>query len=299
MGLVKKKCLWFVCGMALLAQAGSLLARALPIEVTDDQGHQVRLTAPAQRVITLSPHATELVFAAGGGERIVATVNASDFPPAARTLPRIGDGLSPNPERVLLTRPDLVIGWQPSQFSSLSSLAIPTFLSNPKTLKSIPDSIEILGNLLGTSETANTRAASLKQTLERLKQYTSTKTPVRVFIQVGDEPEYTLNRSHLLSHLIEQCGGINIFSAAAATAPKISAESVLSQKPDLILLGRIGATAEPTTDSSALSYWRRLNLPAAMLGQIFVMDSDVLYRPGPRLIEAAETICSLIQQARK
>ncbi|MDO9025607.1 cobalamin-binding protein [Zwartia sp.] len=285
--------------MALLAQAGSLLARALPIEVTDDQGHQVRLTAPAQRVITLSPHATELVFAAGGGERIVATVNASDFPPAARTLPRIGDGLSPNPERVLLTRPDLVIGWQPSQFSSLSSLAIPTFLSNPKTLKSIPDSIEILGNLLGTSETANTRAASLKQTLERLKQYTSTKTPVRVFIQVGDEPEYTLNRSHLLSHLIEQCGGINIFSAAAATAPKISAESVLSQKPDLILLGRIGATAEPTTDSSALSYWRRLNLPAAMLGQIFVMDSDVLYRPGPRLIEAAETICSLIQQARK
>ena len=285
--------------MALLAQAGSLLARALPIEVTDDQGHQVRLTAPAQRVITLSPHATELVFAAGGGERIVATVNASDFPPAARTLPRIGDGLSPNPERVLLTRPDLVIGWQPSQFSSLSSLVVPAFLSNPKTLKSIPDSIEILGNLLGTSETANPRAASLKQILERLKQYPSAQTPVRVFLQVGDEPEYTLNRSHLLSDLIEQCGGINIFGTAAAAAPKISAESVLSQKPDLILLGRTGATAQPTTDLAALSYWRRLNLPAAMLGQIFVMDSDVLYRPGPRLIEAAETICSLIQQARK
>jgi len=299
LGLIKKKCVWFACGIAWLAQAGLVLARTLPIEATDDQGHQVRLTAPAQRVVTLSPHATELVSAAGGGDRIVATVNASDFPPSARTLPRIGDGLSPNPERILLTRPDLVIGWQPSQFSSLSQLSVPTFLSNPKTLSSIPKSIETLGKMLGTSEIANIRAASLNQILARLKQYSRPDTQVRVFIQVGDTPEYTLNRAHLLSEIIEQCGGINVFGSAAAAAPKISAESVLSQKPDLVLIGRIGATAQPTQDLAALSYWQRLNLTAGMAGQVYVMDSDVLYRPGPRLIEAAETICSLIQQARK
>lgn len=285
--------------MILLVQACNVLAQGLPIKVTDDQGSQLHLTKPAQRVITLSPHATELVFAAGGGDRIVATVIASDFPTSARALPRIGDGLSPNPERILLAKPDLLIGWQASQFSSLSSLNIPTFLSNPSTLNGIPDSIETLGKLLGTSEIANARAATLKNILARLKQFPRPVTQVRVFLQVGDEPEYTLNRSHLLSAVIEQCSGINIFGSAAAAAPKISAESVLSQKPEIILLGRVGAPSQPTPDPGALNYWRKLNLPAAMAGQVFVMDSDVLYRPGPRLIEAAESICSLIQQARK
>lgn len=276
-----------------------VFAQAAPLDATDDRGLQVRLDAPAKRVMTLSPHATELVFAAGGGDRLIATVSASDFPAAAQHLPRIGDGLSPNPERILLARPDLLIGWQPAQFASLTRLNIPTFLSNPKTLTGIPDTIETLGVLLGTSEVARARAKTLHNTLKQLAQRPRETPPVRVFLQVGEEPEYTLNRTHLLSKVIELCGGINVFGAAAATAPKISAESVLSVKPELVLLGRVGAPAKPTPDPQALSFWKRLNLPAAMDEQVFVMDSDVLYRPGPRLIEAAEAICSQIQQARK
>lgn len=253
----------------------------------------------ARRVITLSPHATELVFAAGAGDQIVATVQASDSPQSARALPRIGDGLLPDPERVLRFKPDLLIGWQASQFSTLSSLNIPTFLSNPKTLEDVPNTIETLGRMLGTSEIAQARAAALRNTLSRISSRTALGKPVRVFLQVGETPEYSLNRSHLLSQVVEACGGQNIFGAAAAVAPPISAEGVLSQRPDVVLLGRVGAPPRPTPDAKARDDWLRLNLPAAKARQVFVMDSDVLYRPGPRLIEAADSICSMIQQARK
>lgn len=253
----------------------------------------------ARRIITLSPHATELVYAAGAGDQIVATVQASDYPQPARALPRIGDGLLPDPERVLRFKPDLLIGWQASQFSTLSSLNIPTFLSNPKTLEDVPNTIETLGRMLGTSEIAQARAAALRNTLSRISSRTALGKPVRVFLQVGETPEYSLNRSHLLSQVVEACGGQNIFGAAAAVAPPISAEGVLSQRPDVVLLGRVGAPPRPTPDAKARDDWLRLNLPAAKARQVFVMDSDVLYRPGPRLIEAADSICSMIQQARK
>lgn len=266
---------------------------------TDDRGERVQLSEPARRVITLSPHATELVFAAGAGAHIVATVNASDFPSAARALPRIGEGLQPDPERILRLRPDLLIGWQASQFSSLKSLRIPVFLTAPKTLADIPHTIEKLGILFDTHDIAQPRAAALTLKLEQFKSTPPPALPVRVFLQVGETPEYSLNKKHLLSQVIEACGGINVFGTAAAIAPKISDESVLAQRPDLVLLGRIGASAQPQADATAQQYWSRLGLPAARAGQIYVMDSDVLYRPGPRLIEAAQAICTMIQQARK
>jgi len=267
--------------------------------VTDDRGAYVQLSAPARRVITLSPHATELVFAAGGGAHIAATVNASDFPHAARALPRIGEGLQPEPEVVLGLMPDLLIGWQASQFSSLTALRIPSFLSAPKTLSDIPDTIEKFGMLLGTQDIAQSRASALRVQIDQLNQMSFSSPPVSVFLQVGEPPDYSLNRSHLLSQVVKACGGVNVFEAAAAIAPKISAESVLAQRPAVVLLGRVGAPATPTKDAATQQYWSRLNLPAARAERVYAMDSDVLYRPGPRLIEAAEAICSIIEQARK
>jgi vitamin B12 transport system substrate-binding protein len=304
--MIKKSIVACVGAIVWLASAGTTmgegstpLARATTPSITDDRGLVVLGAVVPRRIITLSPHATELVFAAGAGPQIVATVFASDYPEAARALPRIGDGLLPDPERLLRWRPDLLLGWQVSQFANLASLNIATFLSAPKSLEAVPDTIEKLGMLLGTSEIAVNRATSLRNTLARLEQQPRQATPVRVFLQVGETPEHSLNRSHLLSQVLEACGAINVFASSTAIAPKISAESVLAQRPELILLGRVGAPALPTPDATAQQYWSRLNLPAAQAGQVFVMDSDVLYRPGPRLLEAAEAICSMIQQARK
>lgn len=273
-------------------------AHAADIEIIDDNGRAVLLAQPASRVVTLSPHVTELVFEAGAGSRIVATVAASDFPPEARSLPRIGDGLSPNPEKIAVIKPDLIIGWLPAQTVALDALNIPIFINSPQTLADIPDSVETFGVMLGTAQVGRARADALRHKLESLTTYTSKRPLVRVFVQAGAESEYSLGGDHILSDVITLCGGVNVFAESAALAPKVSIESVIAAKPDLVLVGRVGGPASPTIDTQAQAYWKVAGLPAARAGRVQMMDADVLYRPGPRLIDAAMRICDLIEQAR-
>ncbi len=300
LGLLRQSLFQLSFSMFVLCALG-VQARAAEIEMIDDNGHAVLLKEPAHRVVTLAPHVTELVFAAGGGQKIVATVTSSDFPPEALKLPRIGDGMQPDPEKVAAYRPDLVIGWLPEQTDALNMLNVAVFISAPQSLAEIADSVENFGLLLGTSDIARSRADALRLTLEKLgsSQAGSTRTPVRVFIQAGTEPEYALGGNHILSDVIGLCGGINVFGDAAAIAPKISPEGVLAVKPELVLVGRAGVGATPTVDPTALAYWNGVGLPAARAGQVYMMDADMLYRPGPRLIDAAGRICEVIQQARK
>ena len=138
------------------------------IVVRDDSGRDIILERPARRVVTLSPHATELVFAAGGGQQIVATVTPSDYPSEARDLPRIGDGVTPDPERVAAYAPDLIVGWLPSQYEALKVLKIPFFISAPTNLAGVGDNITRLGELLGSADTARLKARALSDGLEAL-----------------------------------------------------------------------------------------------------------------------------------
>ena len=274
-------------------------AGAAGIEIIDDNGKAVLLAQPAKRVITLTPHVTELVFEAGGGSKIVGTVTASDFPPEARALARIGDGLAPEPEKIAALKPDLIIGWLPEQTVALDALNIPIFISSPQTLADIPDSVETFGVMLGTSDIARPRAETLRKKLDALSSHTSRRPLVRVFVQAGAEPEYSLGGDHILSDVISLCGGVNIFGESTALAPKISVESVIAAKPDLVLVGKAGAPAAPTSDTQSLAYWKVAGLPAARPGHIFMIDADALYRPGPRLIDAATRICDVIDQVRQ
>ena len=278
-------------------------ARAQEIELIDDNGRAVLLKTPARRVITLSSQITELVFAAGGGEKIVATVNTSDYPSLAQALPRIGDGLVPDPQKISPYKPDLIIGWLAEQLEPLEILNIPLFVSAPESLAEIADSVEHFGTLLGTSHIARPRADLLRQTLDLLiHTHTSRgaqRPPVRVFIQSGADPRLSLGGDHVLSDVIEMCGGVNIFAESASVIPEVSPASVQAAKPDFILVGRAGAGLAPTVDPTALAYWRSLGLAAARNGQVFMMDANVLYRPGPRLIEAAGQLCDAIERSRK
>ena len=284
--------LCLVCGLLMGAQAWAELV------VRDDSGRNVVLEKPAGRVVTLSPHATELVFAAGGGNKIVATVTPSDYPPQALALPRIGDGVAPDPERVAAYAPDLIIGWLPSQYEALKGLNIPFFLSAPTTLASVGDNIVRLGQLLGTSDLANDQARLLSQRLEALLR-PPPSAPIKVFLQVGHPAQYSLNRNNLLSAVLSLCGAENVFANANAPAPLISPEGVLARAPMVILVGRPEAGTEPQQDSEARAYWKKNGLPAAQAGHVYMMNADILFRPGPRLIEAAESICTLLQQVRK
>lgn len=273
-------------------------AAGTAVQVRDDQGRTVSLAAPARRAVTLAPHATELVYAAGAGDHVIATIRGSDYPPAARQLPVIGDGTQPDPERVAAVRPDLLIAWQPGAAAPLArvmdKLGVPVFYSDPLTLAAIPDAVERMGALFGTEAQARPAAQALRARLEALAARYAGRRPVRVFVQAGLDPIYTLNDSSIVSDALRVCGGVNVFGQAPVVAPQVSLESVLAARPEAVLAG----ISHPKDAARNLAAWQALGLPAARLGHVYGVDADALYRPGPRLIDAAEAICADLDRLR-
>lgn len=256
--------------------------------------------APASRVISLTPHITELVYAAGGGNKLVATVSSSDYPPDARKLPRIGDGLSVNTESLLALHPDLVLAWHTkgaaqSLATTLQQLSISIDYIEPKQLADIPTAIKHLGVLMGTQTTAQAAADGLTNQLAMLRQRYADKTPVTVFIEVGASPLYTIGNDPLLNDVLHTCGGINIYADSRLTAPLISTEDVLARQPQIVIIGSVD-TAQLTARQQV---WSQLHLKAASTGQIHALDPDALFRPGPRLFDATLALCSYLDSARQ
>lgn len=268
------------------------------ISVKDDKGNTVVLQRPAQRVVTLAPHATELVFAAGGGNRIVGTVSHSDYPPAARSIARIGDNRQIDIERLIALKPDLLVVWlhgnAERQLEPLRKLGIPLFYNEPQKLADIPDVLMRLGRLLGTEAQAEQAASDMRQKLAWLSSQYRNKPPVRVFYQVWDRPLYTLNGTHIVSDVIRLCGGENVFAHLPLTAPNVNVEAVLLANPEVLITGdRRGQ------DVTGLELWKQYPaLLATRRGNLFVVESDVLIRPGPRIIAGAAALCEKLDLAR-
>ncbi|MFJ1299797.1 ABC transporter substrate-binding protein [Pseudomonadota bacterium AL_CKDN230030165-1A_HGKHYDSX7] len=277
---------------------GQAAAGQPPIQVRDDLGREVTLAAPARRAITLTPHATELAYAAGAGGYLAGTVRASDYPPAARALPSIGDAMQPDPERVVSLHPDLILGWQPATAAGLtgiaSKLGTAIYYSDPQRLDDIPNSIERYGQLFGTTATADPAAARLRARLAGLRAAYAGKPKVRVFVQAGTDPLYTLNDSSIVSDALALCGGVNVFGQAPVVAPQVSLESVLAARPDAVIAGVISAADAETLRRR----WHDTRLPAALAGHVYALDADALYRPGPRLVELAAALCEMLDRAR-
>jgi iron complex transport system substrate-binding protein/vitamin B12 transport system substrate-binding protein len=268
------------------------------ITVTDDRGRTVTLDHPATHALTLAPHATELVYAAGAGDRLAATVRGSDYPPAARQLASIGDGTQPDPERVAALHPDLVIAWLPANAAPLlpvlQKLNIPIFYSDPHTLAEIPDSIERFGVLFGTEAKAVPAAAKLRDQLRTIAQTYAGRSGLRIFIQAGLNPLFTLNHASIVNDAVQLCGGINVFADAPVTAPEVSVEAVLAARPDAVVAGVEGREGLRATATA----WHDMQLPAALAGHVYGVDADTIYRPGPRLIAATDALCQALDRAR-
>ncbi len=268
------------------------------ISVQDDDGKTVSLSKPAQRVISMAPHVTELLFAAGGGDRIVGAVAYSDYPEAAKRIPRVGDNREIDIERVLAMKPDLLVVWRHGssdrQVEQLRKLGIPLFYSEPHKLGDIPDSLIRLGQLLGTDAVAQQAASELRHQLAFLaKQYTH-RAPVRLFYQVWDKPLYTLNGKHIVSDAIRLCGGENIFAKMTVTAPSVGVEAVLQENPEAII-----GTAENSASDGGVNLWKRYPLlTAVQRGNLFLLDGNLLNRAGPRMIAGTAALCEKLEQAR-
>ncbi len=253
----------------------------------------------AARVITLAPHITELIFAAGAGDKIVATVASSDYPAAALAIPRIGDGLNISVEKALAVRPDLVVAWQPLAAALtlapvLSKLDVPLLYSAPRTLNEIRTEIVRFGAIFQTQAIADPAAQNIADRLQTLTNKYAHRKPVSVFIEVGTAPLYTIGNDPLLNDALRICSGVNVFAASAIAAPQVSTESVLLAQPDVVITS---ATSQARL-ADTLNRWSRLTLSAALQGHVYGIDPDQLFRPGPRLIDATEKLCEYLDLAR-
>lgn len=271
---------------------------AAAIQVRDDAGNTVELPAPARRAIALTPHAVELAYDAGAGPYLAGAVMGSDYPPQARGLPQVGDGLRPDPERVAALRPDLLIAWQPGALRTLApvlqSLKPAVYVSDPRTLDDIPLTLERFGILFGTQQVAQGRAQALRRRLTALTERYAGKPPVRVFVQAGANPLYALGDSGIIGDALRRCGAVNVFADAGRAALQVSVESVLARQPDVIVAGASG-----DADARALRRaWQSSGVAAARNGHLYTLDADALYRPTARLVDAVETLCARIDAAR-
>ena len=279
----------------LLAQHAS----AAPITVLDDDGNAVTLQQPARRIVSLAPHVTEMLFAAGGGERIVGAVNYSDYPEAAQRIPSVGDNRQIDIERLIAMRPDLIVVWMHGsaerQIDLLRKLNIPLFHSEPTRLNAIPDSLLRLGQLMGTENVARPAAAEFSKKLAALAVQYAKRPPVRLFYQVWDKPLYTLNGEHIVSDAIRLCGGENIFAKLKVTAPVVGIESVLQEDPEAII-----ATSDKNTPEGAVDLWRQYpGLQAVRKNNLFTLDGNLMNRAGPRMIDGATALCKKLELARQ
>ncbi|MGH8854080.1 MAG: cobalamin-binding protein [Telluria sp.] len=282
--------------MVLLATAlAAPLAGAVTVQ--DDAGNTITLNKPAARVISMSPHVTELLFAAGGGNRIVGAVSYSDYPEAAKSIPRIGTNREIDLESVIAMKPDLVVAWMHNgserQIEMVRKLGLPVFLSDPQTLEGIPRNVSRLGHLMGTEATADAVAADLRKQLASLRARYAGRPTVRTFYQVWDKPLYTLSGKHIISDALRLCGAENIFDKLPVAAPVVSVESVLQADPEAIF-----GTAEK--NYGGVTLWKPYTtLRATRNDNLFTVDGDLLNRAGPRMIAGTAILCEKLELARR
>ena len=274
-------------------------AQAQPrVQVSDDDGHLVSLSQPARRIVSLAPHLTELLFAAGAGERVVGVAAYSDYPAAARALPRIGDSAQLDLERIVALRPDLIVVWRDGnsaqQLDRLATLKLPIYASEIHRMADIESTLRRLGALTGTADAADRAARTFADTVSQLRARYAAQPPLRVFYQVWHRPLLTINGQHLISEALALCGASNVFSALPLLTPTISEEAVLQADPDAIVTGSVDPQGPDNLDG-----WRRLRaLRAAREDHLIVVNPDTLHRPSPRVVDGAQELCEKLDRVR-
>jgi len=267
------------------------------ITVHDDDGKTVTVPKPALRVIALAPHVTEMIYAAGGGDRLVAAVEYSDYPEAAKSLPRVGSNRQIDMERVAALKPDLIVVWMHGaserQIDQIRALGFPIFHSEPKKLDDIASNLQRIGKLMGTEQVAEPAAVALRARLAALGAQYAKRSPVRMFYQFWNKPLYTLNGEHIISDAARICGAENVFARLKVTAPVVDIEAVLQEDPEAIISGS-------TAGDGGLDMWQAIpGMTAVKRGNLFRVDGNLLNRSGPRMIDGAASLCEKIDLARQ
>ncbi len=284
--------------LTLLLSFTVCLPAAAQLQIVDDAGQQLQLPGPAQRIVSLAPHVTETLFAAGAGDKVVGVVDYSDFPPQALSLPRVGGYSKVDLEAVAALKPDLVIGWKSgnrnAHLDRLQALGIPVYLNEPRSLEAVAHSLSQFGRLAGTEATAEAAASRFRARHAALAARYRERSPVPTFYQIWDRPLMTINDQHLIADVLRLCGGVNVFGGLAKLAPTIGVEAVLAADPEAIIASGLGVSRPEWLDQ-----WARWpHLRAARAGNLFHIPPELIQRHTPRILDGAERLCEQLEVAR-
>lgn len=268
------------------------------ISLSQADGSRLILAGPARRIVTLSPHLTELVYAAGAGDRLVATVEYSEYPAAALEIPRIGDAFRLDIERIVSLHPDLVIAWDSGNprpaMAQLRSLGVSVWAVEIRIPGEIADTLEYIGTATGLGQTANLRAEGFRQRLDDLSRQYQGVESLDYFYQVGARPLFTLNGSHLVSKGLSLCGGHNVFDQEPGLAFQVGYESVIIANPDALFAPYLEGDADP------LAAWREWPaMRAVQQNALFLLPADSISRATPRFLDSLEYACKLLHSLRE
>jgi iron complex transport system substrate-binding protein len=262
----------------------------------DDAGRTVTLAAPARRIVSLAPHATELVYASGAGAALVGVSEYSTYPPEAGKLPSVGGVSALDLERVIALKPDLVVVWgsgnSATQIARLRQIGVPVFESEPRSFDMVATSLERLAILGGTDVIGRKAASAFRNRLSTIEKTYRHRPTVSVFYQIWRTPLMTLNGDHLVSSGLQLCGGRNIFADLPQLAPTVGIEAVVKADPDTII-------ASSGAKDDALHHWRRFDgMRAVKRGNLYTVNGELMNRAAPRVLDGVEALCKVLEKAR-
>lgn len=282
---------------ALLALAWVIPAGADAIVLSQPDGSELHLAEPASRLVTLSPHLTELVYAAGAGSGLLATVEYSEFPAEAAAVPRVGDAFRLDIERIVAFQPDLVIAWGSGNpraaQDQLRALGLPVWAVEIREPEEIAGTLRDIGKATGNSATADPAARDLSQRLQQLAAKYNGAAALDYFYQVDERPLFTINGKHLISKGLALCGGHNIFEDQPGLAFQVAHESVIVADPDALFAPHLEEEPNP------LAPWTEWpGMKAVQSGALFLLPADEVSRATPRWLDSLELACTLLHQLR-
>lgn len=305
LGRILRSCAWVLfesivaCGPSQAAGITLASPGAAAFPIVDADSRPIIVNSFAQRVVTLAPSLTELMYATGAGEKLIGVSAYSDFPAAARRQPQVADAAGVSFEALLALKPDLVLAWKggtrPADIARIESLGVRVFTIEIRTLDDIPRAARTIGKLVGQQKLADMPeqfAQTFESTLKKLKLAASNKSPLRVFFEIAQQPLMTVNGNHFITETMKLCGGVNVFSDVTQTVIEPSREELLKRGADVIL--------RPASNRLDLARDAALyaGLEAYRSSRIYPLNADWILRPGPRLLLAAAEICTALDQVR-
>ena len=268
------------------------------IKLVDDNGDELVLAQPAQRIISLAPNITEVLFHVGAGAQIVGADEYSNYPEAAKQIRRVNNHAAANYELILSLKPDLVIAWQSGNgdkiIDPLRKLGFPVFVVETREIDQIPALFHRFGQLSGHEAIAQQRIDEFTQRLHSLRNAQAGKSVVRTFYQIWHEPLITLNGQHMVSDVIRLCGGVNVFADAIPLVPYINIESIVAADPEVIIAG--GSEQDQPDLVSRWQQWAGIS--AVQHQHIYAIPADLMQRHSDRILEGARMMCDYLDRAR-